>query len=262
MKDFGIIFLSSGRTPYLKATINSILRSKIDLGVFALHVVANDPSANYDFITERSDFVLHNIKETHQSGLLKYAFNLGITYSQCLFIEEDWLFNENLSNDDLFTLVKIPNTRQILFSKYRLGHEEELSNIWGKSRKKWIDGFNREVLEIDTYFSLNPTIIKRVVLQEICDKFDWLLPTNSGRFLEMNLDKFLGDKFGPTVSISGDPKFNVRHLGILTASKYFRLTKKNRMSQALFIMKVHVFLFKIKDSNYLLRRIHVPINFH
>jgi hypothetical protein len=48
-----------------------------------------------------------------------------------------------------------------------------------------------------------------------------------------------------TVSISGDPKFNVRHLGILTASKYFRLTKKNLINQALFIMKVHVLLFKI-----------------
>jgi hypothetical protein len=36
VKDFGLIFLSSGRTPYLKATIGSILKSEIDLGEFEI----------------------------------------------------------------------------------------------------------------------------------------------------------------------------------------------------------------------------------
>jgi hypothetical protein len=258
MNDFGIIFLSSGRTPYLKATIESIFKSRIDLQEFDIHVVANYPDANYEFINKYEDFSLHVIYDTTHPGLVKFAFNLGLNYENCFFIEEDWLINKNLSNEDLRLLMKIPNTRQIVLSKHRLGHEEEDSNNLGKSRKTKIDGWNTKILELDTYFSLNPTLVKREVLSEICSKFDWTQPKNSGPFLEMNLHKFLGAQFGPTVLIPRDSKFSVKHLGILTGTKYFSMIKQNRTNKALRIMQIHVLMIKIKNSNYILRNIYIP----
>jgi len=258
MNDFGIIFLSSGRTPYLKATINSIIKSRIDLQEFDIHVVANYPEANYDFINKYKDFSFHVIHDTTHPGLVKFAFNLGLNYENCFFIEEDWIINKNLSNEDLHLLMKIPNTRQIVLSKHRLGHEEEDSNVWGKSKKTKIVGWNTKILELDTYFSLNPTLVKRKVLREICSKFDWTQPKNSGPFLEMNLHKFLGAKFAPTVLIPGDSKFNVKHLGILTGTKYFSMISQNHTNKALLIMQIHVLLMKIRNSNAILSKIYIP----
>ena len=258
MKDFGLIFLSSGRTPYLKTTIGSILKSKVDLTEFDVHVVANYPSANYEFIKKNKTFFMHIIDDTSHPGLVKYAFHLGLKYKNCFFIEEDWLLNRNLSNKDLYLLLKIPNVRQIVFSKYRLGHELEDSKVWGSSRSIKIDEWETQVLKLETYFSLNPTLIKREVLQEVCDKFDWLQPNNSGPSLEINLNKFLGEKFGPTVLIPGDPKFNVKHLGILTGTKYFRMINEKHERRALFIMEIHALLLKIKYSNSFLSKIYIP----
>jgi len=258
MKHFGIIFLSSGRTPYLKATIGSILKSKVELTEFGVHVVANYPLANYEFIEKNENICLHIVADTSHPGLVKYAFNLGLKYENCFFIEEDWLFNKNLSTNDLHLLLRIQNVRQIVFSKYRLGHETESSNIWGSSKSTEIVGWETKVLKLETYFSLNPTVIKREVLQEICDKFDWLQPNNSGPSLEINLNKLLSEKFGPTVLIPGDPKFNVKHLGILSGNKYFKMVNENHEKKALFIMQIHSTLLKFKNSNLLLRSIYIP----
>jgi hypothetical protein len=258
MKDFGMIFLSSGRTPYLKATIGSILKSKIDLQEFDVHVVANYPDANYEFMNKYKNISLNVIHDTTHAGLVKFAFNLGLKFENSFFIEEDWLINKSLSNSDLHLLLQIPNTRQIVLSKHRIGHEENDSNIWGKSRMTKIDGWNTKILELDTYFCLNPTLIKREVLREICSDFDWTQPKNSGPFLEINLHKFLGDKFGPTVLIPGDSKFSVKHLGLLTGTKYFSMIKQNLANKALRTMQVHVWLIKIKNSNFILSKLYIP----
>jgi hypothetical protein len=258
VKELGMIFLSSGRTPYLKATIGSILKSKVDLTQFDIHVVANYTLADYEFIKKNANFSLHIVGDTSHPGLIKYAFNLGLKYENCFFIEEDWLFNKKLSTNDLHLLLKIQNIRQFVFSKHRLGHETESSNVWGSSKSIKIDGWDSQVLKLDTYFSLNPTLIKREVLQEICNNFDWLQPNNSGPSLEMNLNRFLKEKFGPTVLIPNNPKFNVKHLGILTGTKYFKMIKENHEGKALFIMQIHSILLKFKNSNFLLRNIYIP----
>jgi len=258
VKELGVILLSSGRTPYLKATIGSLLRSKVDLTNFDIHVVANYPRANYEFIKKNENVSLHIVDDTSHPGLVKYAFNLGLKYKNCFFIEEDWLFNKNLSTGDLNLLLKIQNVRQIVFSKHRLGHETESSNVWGSSKSIKIDGWETQVLKLETYFSLNPTLIKREVLQEVCDKFDWLQPNNSGPSLEINLNKLLNEKFGPTVLIPSNPKFHIKHLGILTGTKYFKMIKENHERKALFIMQIHSILMKFKNSNFLLRNIYIP----
>jgi hypothetical protein len=258
VKELGMIFLSSGRTPYLKATIGSILRSKVDLTKFDIHIVANYPLANYEFIKKNENVSLHIVDDTSHPGLVKYAFNLGLKYENCFFIEEDWLFNKNLSTNDLHLLLKIQNVRQIVFSKHRLGHETESSNVWGSSKSIKIDGWESQVLKLDTYFSLNPTLVKREVLQEICNNFDWLQPNNSGPSLEINLNKLLNEKFGPTLLIPSNPKYKVTHLGILSGTKYFKMISENHETRALFIMHIHTILLKIKYSNSFLSKIYIP----
>jgi hypothetical protein len=258
VNDFALIFLSSGRTPYLRATVGSILKSKLDLAGFDVHVVANYPLANYEFIKKNKGFSIHIIEDTSHPGLIKFAFTLGLQYKMCLFIEEDWLINRNVSNSDIQLLSEIPNVRQVVFSKHRLGHEKESSDMWGESRLVEINGWETEILQLETYFSLNPTLIKREILNEVTEKFDWLQPNNSGPFLEINLNKFLGEKFGPTVLIPGNPKFNVKHLGLLTGTKYFTMIKQNRAKKALLIMQIHVFMIRIKNSNFILRKLYIP----
>jgi hypothetical protein len=259
VKDFGLIFLSSGRTPYLKATIGSILKSKVDLTEFDVHVVANYPSANYEFIKKNKAFLMHVIDDKSHPGLVKYAFNLGLKYKNCFFIEEDWLFNKNLSTKDLNLLLKIPNVRQIVFSKYRLWHELEDSKVWVESRTALVEGWDQEVLVLENYFSMNPTLIRSQVLEYICEFFDWEQPNNFGPYLEMNLHKFLGDRFGITACIPSCAKFNVKHLGFLTGTKYFSLRSNNQIKKAEYTMKMHVLLMKIKQSNRLFESLKIPL---
>jgi hypothetical protein len=258
MTNFGIIFLSSGRLPYLAATIQSLKSTAINFESKDVHIVVNFPGVNLDSIARKyPNFTIHAIDDSSHAGLIKFAFQKGSKYDYCLFIEEDWLFNKRLSDLDLFQAATLTKVRQVVFSKYRLGHELEDSSAWGSS-KLLTNENGRECLILDTYFSLNPTIVRKQVLEEICNNFDWNQPNNSGPHLEINLNRFIGQRFGPTILISGDVNFNVTHIGLLTAKKNLELLNSNRSRSAEYRMQFHVLLLKFKNSNVLLRNVLVP----
>jgi len=259
MIDIGIVILSSGRVPYLKATIKSLINSKVDLKIHDVHVVINGAQTNLDFFHLRfPEFNMHYVSDNSLAGLMTFAYNLGSQYEFCFFVEEDWLFNKQLTNRDLYFLASIPQARQVVFSKFRKGHEIEEESIRGVSRVIKIAGLEKTFLKLDTYFSFNPTVIRKEVLQEINRNFDWRQPNNSGVNLEKNLNKFLGERFGYTILVTNESKFNVTHLGLLTATKYINLVSNNHGRFAENLMRLHILLLRIKHSNEILKRIYIP----
>ena len=259
MIDIGIVILSSGRVPYLKATIKSLVNSKINLRFHAVHVVVNGVHANLESIQLMyPDFTMHHISNNSQTGLLEYAFKLGIQHEFCFFLEEDWLVNKQLNDNDLYFLATLPQARQAVFSRFRKGHELEESNEHGVARTMEIAGLEKKFLIQDTFFSLNPTLIKKEVLQDIIENFNWLQPNNFTVNLEKNLAKFLGSRFGNSILVTNESKFYVVHLGLLTATKNFNLVNSNHARFAENAMRLHVLLVKIKHSNEFFKRIYIP----
>jgi len=225
-----------------------------------VHIVINFSQSDSDYLKNKYPiFTFHPISDQSHAGLIKYAFELGSQYDQCLFIEEDWLFNKQLSERDFHELLEEFPLRQIVFSKYRIGHELADAKEWGSV--KLLEIHNKTYLNLETYFSLNPTIIKKEILQELCENFDWDQDGNSGPHLEMNMGKFLGQRFGPSILIPADPNFKVEHLGLLTATSNIDLILNNRDKFAEWIMRLHVVLIRIKKSNVLFRRINFPHQF-
>ena len=258
-KSTGIIFLSSGRGVYLDASIKSLLSSQVELFDYEVNVVVNFGESNVDFIKRKyPEIFMYQISDTTHAGLIKFAFDLGTKYDHCFFIEEDWLFSRKLTNQDLSQLAKIQGVRQVVFSKYRLGHEEEDAKGFGATRFTNIGSLSNENLILETYFSLNPTLIRKDVLRYICDNFDFAQPNNSGPHLEMNLNLRLGEEFGPTILIAGDARFKVVHLGLMTATRNIRLHIENRGKYARNLMRLHVLLMRIKTCNAVFTRIHIP----
>jgi len=261
-KSIGIIFLSSGRGVYLNASIRSLLSSKVGLFEHEVHVVSNFGHSHLAFLNRKyPQICIHSISDTTHAGLVKYAFDLGTKYEYCFFIEEDWLFSRKLTEQDLSQLSEIQGVRQVVFSKYRLGHEREDASAWGNIRLTNIANFSNENLILESYFSLNPTLIRKDVLRFICDNFDFTQPNNSGPQLEMNLNLKLGEEFGPSFVITGDDRFNVVNLGLMTATRNIRLNIDNRGRYARNLMRLHVFLLGVKDSSNLMRGIHIPNRF-
>jgi hypothetical protein len=215
-----------------------------------------------DFIKRKyPEIFMYQISDTTHAGLIRFAFELGTKYDHCFFIEEDWLFSRKLANQDLSQLAEIQGVRQVVFSKYRLGHEEEDAKGWGATRFTNIGSLSNENLILETYFSLNPTLIRKVVLRYICDNFDFAQPNNSGPHLEMNLSLRLGEEFGPTILIPGDARFKVVHLGLMTATRNIRLHIENRGKYARNLMRLHVFLLRIKNSSKFLSGLYIPNKF-
>ena len=259
LKNIGIIFLSSGRGVYLDASIKSLLSSKVRLFDHEVHVVANFGHSDLAFLNRKyPQICIHSISDTTHAGLVKYAFDLGTKYEYCFFVEEDWLFSRELTDQDLNKLTEIQGVRQVVFSKYRLGHEEEDASAWGRARSTNIASLSNEALILERYFSLNPTLIRKNVLRCICDNFDFSQPNNSGPHLEMNLNSHLGEEFGPTILIPMESKFKVIHLGLMTATRNIRYNSQNRGGFAKNLMRLHVFLLGLKNSSNFLRRIYIP----
>jgi hypothetical protein len=244
---------------YLNASIRSLLSSKVGLFEYEVHVVSNFGHSHLAFLNRKyPQICIHSISDRTHAGLVKYAFDLGTKYEYCFFIEEDWLFSRKLTDQDLSQLSEIQGVRQVVFSKYRLGHEEEDASAWGSFRLINIAGFSNESLILERYFSLNPTMIRRDVLRYICDNFNWTQPNNSGPHLEMNLNSHLGEEFGPSILIPMESKFKVIHLGLMTATRNIRLNLQNRGGYAKNVMRLHVFLLALKNSSNFLRGIYIP----
>jgi len=227
-----------------------------------VHVVSNFGHSHLAFLNRKyPQICIHSISDRTHAGLVKYAFDLGTKYEYCFFIEEDWLFSRKLTEQDLSQLSEIQGVRQVVFSKYRLGHEREDASAWGRARSTNIAKLSDETLVLETYFSLNPTLIRKDVLRFICDNFDFTQPNNSGPQLEMNLNLKLGEEFGPTIVIPGDARFKVVHLGLMTATRNIRLNIDNRGKYSRNLMRLHVSLLRIKNSSKFLCGFYIPNKF-
>jgi len=239
--------MTSGRKVYSRATLESLRTSKTNLSHFDIHIIANNLEHKiYDFkIKNFSIKGFHRIEGSDQISLVKKAFEVASQYEYSFFVEEDWLFSRDFDLEDLITYYYSGNFRQIVLSKFKFGFELEDAKKWGEVEtyplSKSVLGLN-----LKSYFTLNPMLVKKDVLIDLLTGFDWLNVQNWGANLERRFSEYLADRYGVSLVLIGRKEYRIYHLGLITGGHWIKTESQLSKIAISAKMKYHVIGISLK----------------
>lgn len=241
---FDIVLVSSGRIPYLNRTLDSLERSKLldnarDFRIIINCVGNSEQNRILSKIRKHEKFnaTISFIEDRTHAGILFAALTSSIESEMILYLEEDWLFNNNIDTNLIREIQLIAlHYRQFSFSKYDNGKNnfQSITRYLSKYDGLIIDNeslFDSPLISQTKLFTLNPSFISKKIINLLIEKFPNYREL-SGFELELEIGRLMANLAPPSIINFDIPQLRIRHIGYVSTNQYLNFPKDSILTKS------------------------------